>query len=240
MMSKPSSLVLPIAAFLVGCASSGTRPHDMSAAEHRSAAEREEQAALEHAALYDPDASGQVRRCSKPHVCWTSRSNPTRQHAEDAKTHRELAAKHRAASAALVAAESRACAGIEPEERDISPFYHREDIVSVEPVYHEAQREARLRGAKVVFREVPGLTPERLQRQVECHLARASAAGHVMPEMSYCPLMLRDVKAEVARTSSGIGVLVSSDDPETSNEILQRAQTLVTTAPSSGTASPGP
>jgi hypothetical protein len=44
-----------------------------------------------------------------------------------------LPIEHRAAPEALREAEARACAGVAPVERNASPFYHREDILRVEP-----------------------------------------------------------------------------------------------------------
>jgi hypothetical protein len=82
-------------------------------------------------------------------------------------------------------------------------------------------------GADIIFRAVPGMTAEWLQRIVDCHLARASAVGHDMPEMSYCPLVLKNVTAKVTSTGSGFAVAVTSEDPETVKEIIRRANALV-------------
>ena len=69
-------------------------------------------------------------------------------------------------------------------------------------------------GADIVFRAVPGMTPEWLQRIVDCHLARAAAVGHDMPEMSYCALMLKNVTGQVTSTGNGFAVAVTSQDPD--------------------------
>ena len=228
----------------VACAGDpGTRPHDMSAAQHQSAAEQEEAAGTAHGAQYDPGATKDSTICGQTGTirpstqtgppCWTSRTNPTAQHAQDAQRHRELAEKHRIASAALVEAEKKACAGIDEADRDTSPFYHREDIVSVEaaereaPAYGKAPPSERLVGATVIFRPVPGLTAEWLQHEVNCHVARASAAGHEMPEMNYCPLVLKDVRATASSTGEAFAVQVTSDNMQTAQEILRRARALV-------------
>ena len=47
-----------------------------------------------------------------------------------------------------------------------------------------------------------------------------------MPEMSFCPLELKDVKATVASTGDGFAVNVSSENPATVAEIQKRAQAL--------------
>jgi hypothetical protein len=82
-------------------------------------------------------------------------------------------------------------------------------------------------GSDIVFRAAPGMTAEWLQRIVDCHVARASAVGHEMPEMSYCPLELRSVMAKVTSTGDGFAIAVTSSDPETIKEIARRSDALV-------------
>jgi hypothetical protein len=224
-------LSLGFAAWTLGCAADpGTQPHDMSTAQHEAMAKNEESAAAGHAEQHDPGATKATEVCSGRGGCWTSTSNPTAQHADDAKHHHELAAKHRAAAAALSDAEKSACAGISDEDRDTSPFNHRDDIQSVSVLTEtvksgkgSTQKEV---GATVVFRAVPGMTVEWLQRVVDCHLARAAAVGHDMPEMSYCPLMPKGVKAKVTSVGNGFAVNLSADDAATVAEIEKRAQAL--------------
>jgi len=233
-MSKYSSVIIWLLA--AGCAGSqGTRPDDTSAAKHEAAATQEEQNAEAHAHRYEPAAGKDQTRCESLTqvglTCWTSRVNPTAQHLKDVARHRELAAQHRAAAHALRQAEAQACAGIDAEDRDVSPFFHREDIVSVATVetgppgtiYTTAKQP---NGARFVFRAVPGLTSEWLQRQVNCHVARAAALGHDVAEMSYCPLMLKNVRASVSSVGDGLAVEVTSNDAEIVKEIQRRARAL--------------
>jgi hypothetical protein len=91
------------------------------------------------------------------------------------------------------------------------------------PARHE---QAVAGGGRVVFRAVPGMTVEWLQQLVNCHLARAEAVGYSMPEMSYCPLMLKGVSAAVSATADGFAVEVTSDDPSTAAEIWRRVRAL--------------
>ena len=225
------ALSLGFAAWTMGCAADpGTQPHDMSAAQHEAMAKNEESAASGHGEQHDPNATQATEVCSGKGGCWTSTSNPTAQHADDAKDHHELAAKHRAAAAALTGAEKSACAGISDDDRDTSPFYHREDIQSVSPLTETVKSgkssTQKAVGETVVFRAVPGMTAEWLQRVVDCHLARAAAVGHDMPEMGYCPLMVKGVKAKVTSAGNGFAVSVSADDAATVTEIKRRAQAL--------------
>ena len=214
-----------------GCASSqGTRPHDMSTAQHEAAAQQEQAASEQHGAQYDPSATAENRICGRGSVCWTSVSNPTDQHKSDASQHRELAEKHRAAAQALRDAEASSCSGIDQPDRDESPFYHREDITSVSKVERPVQRgntrAGELAGGRAVFRAVQGLTAEWLQRVVNCHIARAASVGNSMPEMPYCPLTFKGVKATVSSTGDGFAVEVTSEDATTAAEIWKRMQAL--------------
>lgn len=213
-----------------GCGGS-PKPHDSSVAEHERIAQQ-----------HDREAAGVEDRCAKARQsqlttpaggdagpCWTAADK------RFVDAHRDAAAKHRAASAALQAAESQACVGISEDDRALSPFDHAEDIASVEPFVMQVPTGKstsyhRDVGAVVTFRAVPGLTAEWLQREIDCHLARNAALGHVVPEMPDCPLVPRGVEAHVRSTGTGFAVELRSDDTETAREILARAQRGVTKA----------
>jgi hypothetical protein len=204
----------------------------MSEAAHETAAESHEAAASGHAEQYKPEATEAKEQCSPAkRICWKSEENATEEHKQDAEKHRKMAADHRAAAQALRDAEASSCAGIPDEDRDMSPFNHRADIAEVKPHVVDArvsrQTVKKTTGADIVFLAVPGMTAEWLQRIVDCHLARASAVGHDMPEMSYCPLVLKDVVAKVTSTGNGFAVEVSSENADTAKEILRRSEALV-------------
>ena len=91
---------------------------------------------------------------------------------------------------------------------------------------HLASGTARLAGAIVTFLAVPGMTPEWLQRLIDCHLARNAALGHVVLEMPDCPLVLRGVSAHAGATENGFEVAISSEDADTAKQIQARAQRL--------------
>ena len=224
--ARVASLLLALVA--PACAAApGTRPHDMSMAAHNATAARADQSAR---ALADqPDPSTESRPiCVANKGCWT-----WAERREDAQQQRELAAKHRAASAALGQAEQQACVGISEDDRDMSPFYHRQDIASVRRLTRQVRQGKSVTlddvGATVVFRAVPGLTAEWLQREVDCHIARASSVGHDMPEMSYCPLVLKGVKATVSAARGGFAVNIESDDWDVTKEIVRRSNALLPT-----------
>jgi hypothetical protein len=241
---KPDISVSLAAIFAIsGCATttSGANPHDMSVAQHNAAAEQANQAALAHHEAYQPNANVVHERCSRSFskgdtveegVCWESITNPTAIHEEQAKKMQKAAADHRAAAAALVAAEGKSCAGIAEADRDMSPFEHTQDITRVtllnEPLISpKSGSAARTVGVVVAFRAVPGLTTEWFQHLINCHLARIAALGHVVPEMPNCPLVPKGVTAQVTSAGDGFAVAVRSDDPAVVQEIIGRAQRLV-------------
>ena len=232
-----SSILLVLASS--SCGGAGTAPHDMSVAQHDRSAESDERAAALHARDYQPSASQTVPQCQRGGasvpsrlgtVCWSRMANPTEQHRREAREYRERAAQHRAASQALRDAEARACNGIAPDDRDMSPFMHVEDITSVGPLVEKSAAGRaiieRTVGARIVFRAVPGLTAEWLQRVVTCHIARSAALGHVAPSMPDCPLVPKGVQARVVSTGAGFAVEIRSNDEKVAAEILARARRL--------------
>ena len=190
--------------------------------------DREKTAQL-HTAEYNPNAPV-GERCRAGDGCWTSSTSPSAEHLDDAKKHQRMAADHRAASQALRDAEGRACVGMSETDRDTSPFDHRQDIASVEPLTvgttSSKSQSGRTEGAIVTFRAVPGMTSQWLQRVVNCHLARNAALGHDASEKAYCPLALKGVSARVSGTDTGFAVAIRSDDTQTAQEILKRARAL--------------
>ncbi len=223
------------------CASTtpGAQPHDMSAAHHEAMAAGETDVAASHEKQYDPSVTKRMEHCGGGRVgtesgggaCWTSTSNATAVHLDEAKKHQQMAADHRAASHALRDAEANACVGIADADRDMSPFEHRQDIASVEPLNEGATSgkasSARTTGAIITFRATPGMTAPWLQHVIDCHLARNAALGHDVPEMASCPLVPKNVTARVTAMNAGFAVAVRSDDTDTAHEVLRRAQGLV-------------
>jgi len=204
----------------------------MSAAQHEQQARQETSAADRDAAKYDPGALAVAQGCG-PYdgVCWRSKRNPTARFRDMAEQHRRAAAEHRAASAVLRDIEATACTGIAAEDRDISPFERTDDVASAAPLTEErATGVGRSRtvtvGARVVFYPVPGLTPEKLQREVDCHLARAAVLGHELPEMPDCPLVPKGAQARVVVTEHGLTVEIRGEDSTAAADIIARAERL--------------
>jgi hypothetical protein len=152
--------------------------------------------------------------------CWTGLAPPSLRHEREAERLREEAAHHRAQAAALLRMEREACAGISQDEIDHSPFLHREDILRVEP-YQVADE---LRGAKIWFRKVPGLTVDWMRRAVQCHQARGAVMGHTPSFQNYCPLVLEGVSTRVEDTPEGILLTIRAERDEVARAVLGRAQ----------------
>ena len=215
----------------------GTRPHDMSEAEHQHAADKESRLADTHGPQFEQSAQVRVPICDstatgeggRP-VCWTDTVNPTEEHRKRAEDHRRLAEEHRRASEALRTAEGRACGDIAEADRDLSPFAHLDDIRGVEELL-VARKIGKVStkhqvGATVTMNAVPGLTPQWLQRVVDCHLARNAALGHQGGGMPLCPLVPKGVTASVRALRDGFAIDISAQEPATAAEVLRRALLL--------------
>lgn len=194
------SLVLP----LVACGAPGTKPRDMSVSGHEQAARTHEKAA--------EDFQAKCAQRPMPAPCWKSRNYWV------VEEHRQVASQHREASAELRAAEERPCVGVTAEDRDISPFERTADIATVAPTVD---------GVVVTFRLVPGLTAERLQRIVDCHLALNSSGAHMVREMPDCPLVPRGAQAKVRAVGDVFAVDVRGDDQNAVAEIRARGERLL-------------
>lgn len=227
-------LPLAVGLGLAACATA-VPEHHLSADQEQAVASAEQLQASRQESQFRPGAGRSTTTGCRGKgdiggACWTSDENPTEAHLRLAARLRSEAARHRAISKALVAAEERRCAGLPEEDRDESPFDHLEDIDSVQPLFGPAKGGASppLLGATVRFRGRPGLTAAWLQRVMDCHLARTDALGHDLPDMPDCPMVPAAVRARVAAAGDGFAVDLSSEDPASAQEILRRAQRLLT------------
>jgi len=216
-----------------------TRADATGAAQHNAAAQREEARIGRHEELYDPKAAQSFRRCDPEQanrqpgepICWIETVNPTAVHLKEIEDHRLRAAEHRRAARELRGIEEQACSGIASDDRDVSPFSHRGDILGVSALEDDPDKPKRLRrviGATVVFRPVPGLTASELQHLVDCHLARNATIGYesASREMEHCLLAQRGARATVRPLKTGFAVDVRADEPFAAREIWRRAQAL--------------
>jgi hypothetical protein len=228
---KLSLVLVPVA---IGCGGSvaGARPRDMSQQTHEASAARHSEQAAEHATQYDPEALTDPGDCiNYLGSCWGD--NPTEQHRKDGEEHARAATAHRAASQALRDAEARSCQGVSDADRDESPLLIPEAIADVKAFmldkegYYERQSPREV-GATIILVATPGVTAERLQRTIECHIARNASLGpgSDVPAMAPCPLALKGVSATVRSVGNGFAVDIAGEDDATAAEVLRRARTL--------------
>ncbi len=114
---------------------------------------------------------------------------------------------------------TRECPDVEPEDRDQSPFDHIEDILwvsalkSARPGFPAHVPHTQVVGAAIAFKSVEGLSAQRLQRIVDCHLERSD-------------LLPRGVQARVVTDGGQLVVELLADLPSTARALLARARLL--------------
>ena len=195
--------------------------------QHERAAEANERAAASERRQYDPSRTAFVNECpfagsKHESPCWTLDQNPTAIHLQEAERHMRAAEAHRRASIQLREAEARACTGLSDHDRDTTPFSHRDDVIAAEPLREDSGDRTRELGAVFTFRDVRGLTTERLQKLIDCHVARNAALGFSQDEPDD-PL---DMPGVTARVHQGLRVEVVANVQKTAREIQARATRL--------------
>jgi hypothetical protein len=123
---------------------------------------------------------------------------------------------------------------VEPKCKDfgeaaVAPMLAPSAIDMVEPAYSYVKsgpvdREARLRGARIRIKPLPGFSKETIERSVECHQARV-VLGQA-PALADDPYVLPDhwLDIDVESEGDGFAVLVRSDETDTARQLLARAQ----------------
>jgi hypothetical protein len=124
------------------------------------------------------------------------------------------------------------------DEETVAPLLSPSMVDSVEAAYSHIQsgpvdREARLRGASIHVKPLPGFSREMLARNLECHQSRVML-GRVTAQADD-PYVLADSWLDIDVDSEGDGfvILVRDDDIEVARRVLARAQRFAgTRAPS--------
>lgn len=151
---------------------------------------------------------------------WTSSVSPETRHGREARRLREHAAEHRRIAKGLLQAEENACRGLTSDEIDLGPFFHGEDIESVD----EIEENGRVMGATIRFRDVEDLTVQWMERSVACARARAAALGYPADALHLSPLMLQNIDAQVVGRGQFIEVVIRARDANTGYQVLERAR----------------
>lgn len=92
-------------------------------------------------------------------------------------------------------------------------------------------REARLRGARIRIKPLPGLSRETIARSAECHEARA-VLGQI-PARPDDPYVLPDqwLDIDVESEGDGFAILARTDSTDAARRALERARRYVLTKP---------
>ena len=243
---------------VIGCGSPQPRQDSVPASgtlsvnEHTQEVKRHEREAAHHRRRYNPGAhhpeapryqcadepvagtvesGGESMPVFRP--CWRSVTNPTAWHLAEVRAHKNYAAQHRDRIADLLRTERQACKGLGEAAISHSPMFHREDITAV-TAYRER---GKLKGARVVFRKLPGLTARWLHGALFCHQARAAVMGYSKTFHAYCPASLPGVSVATREVRAGIVVTLRATDEVTAVAVLGRAKRLLA-APARREASP--
>jgi hypothetical protein len=123
-------------------------------------------------------------------------------------------------------------------EESAAPLLSASAVDSVEPSYSHVQsgpgdREARLRGARIHVRPLPGFSPESMARTLECHESRV-VLGAAAPAADD-PYSLSGHWLDIDVTSTGDGFVVRVEPQEraasdAAREILARARRFASLA----------
>jgi hypothetical protein len=117
-------------------------------------------------------------------------------------------------------------------EQSVARVLSPDVVDSVDPAYSYVNsgpidREARLRGARIRVKPLPGLSRETIARSVECHEARV-ALGQVaaLPDDPYVlPDQWLDI--DVESEGDGFAILVRADEIDAARRALERARRYV-------------
>lgn len=203
--------------------------HAQRAEEHRRAAKLPDTASpwpqgyqCGDTALNDLATSGGERLVlSVP--CWNVDEEIAEHNRFLAEREQRLARQERRAAASLVEAELAACRGISPRELEHSPFAHRKEIAEVIP-----HREAgAIRGVRIIFKPVPGLTEAWMRQAIACHRARFERLGEPATYLPEDPTLVAGATATVEMHRGHIEVAVETADDMTGQVALDRARDLV-------------
>jgi hypothetical protein len=114
-------------------------------------------------------------------------------------------------------------------EESVATLLSPASVDSVEPAYSRVKSgpvdpEARLRGARIHVKPLPGLSREAMARSLECHQARV-VLGRVSAAPAD-PYVLAGAWLDIDVDSEGDGfaVLVRTDETESARQVLARAQ----------------
>jgi hypothetical protein len=155
--------------------------------------------------------------------CWDPVDEAAERHRAAAAREDHLARQQRRAATDLVETELAACRGITGDELSHSPFAHPRAIAEVIP----HRRGRALRGVRIVFRPIPGLTEAWMEQAVACHRARYERPGEPATYLAGDPTLVPGAVTTVATHRGHLEVLVVTPNDVAANVALGRARDLV-------------
>jgi hypothetical protein len=202
------TFTVPVLLF-AGCASSElVRADDMSAAQHRMEAERENEAAAQAAQRYKPPAAAPVSTTDPPGY------DANEEHRREAASRREHARQHESAAEFLEHFEDRECRHVPPASRAACPLLG--PVIRIEDVWGgiRAWFTDEKRAATVIA-------------EMRCHYAYARSRH--FDEAIGCPLYVRGVEIHQALDSKAIEIIAR--DEKTVHAIRERGRQQAVFAP---------
>jgi hypothetical protein len=173
-------------------------------------------------ALSDQSTSGGERLV--PSVpCWDIAQETAAHRRYLAAREQQRADAERRVATRLVEDEIAACRSLPARELEHSPFSHRKEIASVIP----HRETGKIRGVRVVFKPVPGLTVAWMRQAIACHRARFERLGEPPTYLTDDPTLVANATVSVGRRNGRIEVVVHSTDDASARIALDRAQDLV-------------
>jgi hypothetical protein len=134
-----------------------------------------------------------------------------------------IARTERRAATAMVEAELAACRGMSARELEHSPFAHRKEIAAVIP----HRQSGAMRGVRIVFKPVPGLTAAWMRQAIACHRARFERLGEPAGYLAADPTLVAGSTTTVDERYGHLEVLIETGDAMTARVALDRARDLV-------------
>ena len=179
----------------------------------------------------DVDVNEQVTSGGKPLVklgahsvpCWNPAEENAQRQRLAAERLRRRAQDERHAAANLIAAEREACRGISAAEIEHSPFAHRQEIAEVIP----HRERGKIRGVRIVFKPVVGLSAAWMEQAIACHRARFARLGEPPTYLADDPTLVSGAVTTVSQHRGHIEVLVETRDEVAAHVALGRGQDLV-------------
>lgn len=185
---KPSIQQIMSAVLLFGAACAGSnqaaRPEDMTAAEHRAAAERESEAAAR--------AASQPEKYRYPRSVYAPSDEPLL----EANQHLAHSQRHLAEAHALEAFEREECAGFPPRTRVACPLLS--PVVAIDDIPM---------GVRV--RMAPKVRVDAVVAHMRCHYAYASARAFA--DAVSCPLYIRNIEIKASDDKAGIEITAPNE-----------------------------